>query len=469
MKRIVLCVCGVAAGMAALSAAAWADPPARVGRLSYLDGQVSFASVSVDTGGTWEAAALNLPITAGNQLSTAPGARAEVQIGSAAVRLAPDSSMTFEALDDQTVQIRLDQGDLSVRLREMAPDQAFEVDTQTSSVSLAAPGSYRISQKGTGEAAVTTWNGDAAITGSSVAFHLMSGQAVSIPATGPDASLVASAPPADSWDQWVAQRDSQEDQVASARYASSEMDGVQDLDQYGSWRIIAAYGPVWVPMVSVGWAPYTLGRWVWIAPWGWTWVDAEPWGFAPFHYGRWVFVTGSWCWAPGPVVRHPVFAPALVQWVGGTPWRGQPPDRAHITWVPLRPWQAYRPPYEASPTYRRSVNGMAVIPRAPVPPAPVMRPPFAVPRQPYSSVTPYRAPEGQPFISRRPAYPPATIGRAPSPWARPYVAPPRAIPPNGGPRAYPPRTFQRPPRRGQNPQDPDWLNLLGLDGAPPGH
>ena len=68
------------------------------------------------------------------------------------------------------------------------------------------------------------------------------------------------------------------------------------------------------------WAPYRDGSWTWIAPWGWTWVDNAPWGYAPFHYGRWVQVDQRWAWAPGRLERRPVWAPALVGWVGGAGW-----------------------------------------------------------------------------------------------------------------------------------------------------
>ncbi len=52
-------------------------------------------------------------------------------------------------------------------------------------------------------------------------------------------------------------------------------------------------------------------------PWGWTWVDDAPWGFAPYHYGRWASFGGRWGWIPGPYGVTPVYAPALVAWIGG--------------------------------------------------------------------------------------------------------------------------------------------------------
>ena len=102
----------------------------------------------------------------------------------------------------------------------------------------------------------------------------------------------------------------------------------------------------------------TIGtRWVWVRPWGWTWVDEAPWGFAPFHYGRWVHWGGRWGWWPGAYVARPVFAPALVAWVGSSNWGvsvnvGGPA----IGWVPLAPREVYVPWYRTTPRYVDRVN-----------------------------------------------------------------------------------------------------------------
>ena len=111
---------------------------------------------------------------------------------------------------------------------------------------------------------------------------------------------------------------------AAPLFVSPEMTGVEDLDRHGGWQQHPEYGAVWTPtQVVVGWAPYRHGQWVWQRPWGWTWVDDAPWGFAPFHYGRWLSWGGRWCWAPGPRVARPVYAPALVAWVGGPQYSGR--------------------------------------------------------------------------------------------------------------------------------------------------
>src|SRR5262245_66670830 len=104
--------------------------------------------------------------------------------------------------------------------------------------------------------------------------------------------------------------------------------GTQELDQYGTWRVLDTYGPVWVPRaMPMGWVPYSTGRWIWDPSYGWTWLDDAPWGWAPYHYGRWVFVGGSWAWAPGPIVVRPVYTPALVAFFGGGPGVAGPPVR----------------------------------------------------------------------------------------------------------------------------------------------
>ncbi|PZP35203.1 MAG: hypothetical protein DI603_04840 [Roseateles depolymerans] len=167
----------------------------------------------------------------------------------------------------------------------------------------------------------------------------------------------------DAFGDWVLAESRLEGDASSTSYVSAEMTGVEDLDRYGSWEAASDYGPLWIPTtVVVGWAPYRYGRWAWSRVWGWTWVDDSPWGFAPFHYGRWVQWRGRWCWAPGPYVPRPVYAPALVGWVGGPPavsvniqiGRRPPPPRAG--WYPLAPREVFVPVYRHTPGYVARVN-----------------------------------------------------------------------------------------------------------------
>ena len=54
------------------------DPPARVGRLSYISGTVSFHTLDEDQ---WEPAVMNYPVTEGTSFWTERGARATLQVG----------------------------------------------------------------------------------------------------------------------------------------------------------------------------------------------------------------------------------------------------------------------------------------------------------------------------------------------------------------------------------------------------
>src|SRR2546427_10713282 len=117
------------------------DPPSRVGRLSFLSGSVSFRPGSVDD---WATATTNYPLTTGDHLWTDAGARAEITIGSNAIRLAPPSALGLLALDDRTTQVRLSQGALVVRLRHLGDDESFEIDTPNGAVALLRQGSYRV-------------------------------------------------------------------------------------------------------------------------------------------------------------------------------------------------------------------------------------------------------------------------------------------------------------------------------------
>jgi hypothetical protein len=126
------------------------------------------------------------------------------------------------------------------------------------------------------------------------------------------------APPPDVWDQWNDDRTRDLIDAVSARYVSPELYGTDDLDRHGTWRVMPTYGTVWIPSgIPPGWAPYSDGTWILDPYYGWTWVDRAPWGWAPYHYGRWVHTHGYWAWAPGPLMRRPVYAPALVAFMGG--------------------------------------------------------------------------------------------------------------------------------------------------------
>ena len=332
-----------------------ADPPGRVARLNDSQGSISFRPAGEDD---WVTGVPNRPMVAGDDLWADENSRAEVHIGSTALRLGAQTGISFLALDDDTAQIRLAQGSLIVRVRHVDDDDTYEIDTPNIAFTLLQPGEYRIdvSQDGK-QTVVTTWHGRGHVTGGGFSYTVVAGQTATF--TGDQDHLdydLNQVPQHDEFDDWAFDRDEREDRADSANYVSREMTGYEDLDENGDWSYVAGYGPCWRPRAVVaGWAPYRFGHWVWINPWGWTWVEDEPWGFAPFHYGRWAFVSGGWFWVPGPVVVRPIWAPALVAFVGGRPGFHFSAG-VGVGWFPLAPGEVYLPGYRVSHTYVNNVN-----------------------------------------------------------------------------------------------------------------
>ena len=338
------------------AAAAYADPPARVGRLNHAAGAVSFAPAEAPD--QWTQAALNRPLTAGDRLWADNGGRAEFHIGSTAVRLGARTSLDVLNLNDDTLQFRLAQGAANIRVRHLDPGDTVEIATPAGAVLIREPGSYRVSVDPQSDSSRVVVNfGRAQVVTATQSFNVPSSQAVSFaPNMNPAFELAAYAG-SDEFDRWSAERDRREDRIVSTRYVSPHMTGYEDLDEHGTWRTLPEYGAVWVPTrVASGWAPYRHGHWVWVSPWGWTWVDDAPWGYAPSHYGRWVWTGGYWAWAPGRVVARPVYAPALVAFVGGSHFHVRASSGPAVGWFPLGWRDPYIPSYRASPTYVRNVN-----------------------------------------------------------------------------------------------------------------
>src|SRR5215475_6003080 len=341
------------------------DPPSRVARLAFVRGNVSFNPAGTDD---WVAPVVNRPMTTGDKLWSDDNSRAELHLGYAVVRLSDHTGFSFLNLTDEVTQLRLTEGTLNIRVRRLSDDETFEVDTPNLAFSILRSGSYRINVNEAGDATiVSVREGQGEITGGGSAYTIHSREEGYFNGLDQlDADIQRGLSDEDDFDHWCYDRDRREEHSASARYVSDDVVGYEDLDEYGGWRTVPEYGNVWFPhTVIVGWAPYRYGHWVWISPWGWTWVDDAPWGFAPFHYGRWVVVGGVWGWvpvAPRPAVVtvayvRPVYAPALVAWVGG-PRFGVSigVGGGGVAWFPLGPRDVYCPSYRVGPRYVERVN-----------------------------------------------------------------------------------------------------------------
>ena len=341
------------------------EPPARVGRLSRVQGSVAFRQSPEEE---WTPAIANTALVAGNALYTEPGARAAIQVNQIAIAIEGGTDLQIARLDDEGLIATLPRGSLDIQATGLLEQEKIEVVTAQGRLATGRDGRYLIdagapldAPGGFRPARFSVLAGEAVvIIAEGIEQPLGAGQMLTLTAQGPVLGRIAAPPPLVAWAGGLGGKATQGTPVAAR-----QMTGAEDLGRYGRWESAPEYGDIWYPTVEASYVPYRDGRWVWRDPWGWTWLDERPWGFAPFHYGRWVQVGPRWGWAPRPVVyaeeawrpRRPVWAPALVAFVGVAALGPRGPG---IGWVPLGPREAYYPAFRASPVYVRNVNLYAV-------------------------------------------------------------------------------------------------------------
>ena len=334
-----------------------ADPPSRVARISYTDGAVSFQPGGQ---GEWGTAQRNGTVTIGDKLWTDKDARAELQAGQAAVHLGSMTALSFLNLDDNTIQMRIAEGSVNFRVRELREGEVYEIDAPNLAFTVKEAGAFRIDVSEDGESTrVTVIRGSGEVSAGGQSYPIKAGERGEFNGSQDVRYSVSPAPAPDGFDRWSESRDLKEDNSVSAKYVSRETVGYSDLDDNGTWDEVPEYGHVWYPnQVDVGWAPYSNGYWSYVGPWGWTWVDYSPWGYAPFHYGRWNYFGGRWGWCPGPYYGRPYWGPAFVGFYGGGGWGGGFGFGfgGGVGWFPLGFGEPFRPWYRHSFGYERNIN-----------------------------------------------------------------------------------------------------------------
>src|SRR6266436_5182570 len=190
------------------------DPPGRVARLGYMQGAVSFQPAGESD---WVQAVTNRPMTTGDQLWADQDSRAEVELGSAVIRMAANTGFSFLNLDDRTVQIQLTSGSLNISVRSLNRDDVFEVDTPNQAFSIFQRGRYRVeaSEDGT-YTVVSVREGEGESTGNGQTYTLHAGQRVTFSGTESlNAEMLEIGGP-DEFDNWAYGRDSRYERSRSA-------------------------------------------------------------------------------------------------------------------------------------------------------------------------------------------------------------------------------------------------------------
>jgi len=298
------------------------DVKARVVRISLLTGEVRLKR---NGNKEWERAQVNTALVEGDAVSTDHDARLELQIGARNfVRLGADTMVRVVTLRDEGIALSVVEGTASVRLAKFDREhEYFEIDAPKTTLAAERNGLYRVDVSREGRVRVSARDGGhARIYSETSGFALRDGRTAELIVEGTDAGdwEFVAGNTADSWDDWVNQRERYlADRLRyDVQYYDNDIWGAEDLYAYGDWTYTKDYGWVWRPHASVvsayaDWTPYRYGTWVWIAPYGWTWVGQEPWGWAPYHYGRWVYYNNYWAWSPrGRYYRHSWWRPALV-------------------------------------------------------------------------------------------------------------------------------------------------------------
>ena len=331
------------------------DPPSVVARVSVAMGDVSVEPISVDQ---FSAAEVNDVLTSGDRIYADVGSNAEVESGQLAVRLGQQTDLTVTAMTDTLEQFGLAQGSVHLRSFALNPGTTVELDTPNSVVTVVQPGDVRVDvDPDAGTTTVTLVEGKAQVDGDGFEQVLEAGQRVRLEGSNPVSAQWLDLAEPDGLDGFSSDQDDAYENAMQDQsgYVNPATIGAEDLSANGDWETDPSEGPVWYPTgVGVGWTPYSVGRWGWVAPWGWTWVERERWGFAPFHYGRWEHRVDRWGWIPGPPVVRPIYAPAMVAFVGQP---GLVDGGGVVTaWFPLGPREPYVPWYHASPLYLNRAN-----------------------------------------------------------------------------------------------------------------
>ena len=187
----IICNLAIAAiSFLGLAGAALADPPGRVGRLSYVEGTVSFHSPDSQD---WSAAQLNYPISNSNSLWTEADSRAEVQAGDMELVMDESTQLDVSELDDSGTIISVPQGVLNIQIHTL-PQNIVQVQTSSGAINLKQPGSYHIDAghsdpENAAPVQITVLHGEAEVTSPDSHVIIQSGQNAIIGANPPSFTL----------------------------------------------------------------------------------------------------------------------------------------------------------------------------------------------------------------------------------------------------------------------------------------
>jgi hypothetical protein len=289
--------------------------------------------VRTEDTGEWVPASINMPLVDGDRIWVPEGGRAELRLRDGTfLRLDENSALEILTVERDSFQFYLTEGRSYTNFRGLR-GSLLQIDTPVSSTRVYDRSNLMIEATQDGYTDISVYRGVVYAESRDGRTTVEGGNTLSL-GEGTYAELSPLGAP-DEWERWNRERDRRfAERRPPSRYLPDELQAYSgDFEENGRWVQVREYGYVWTPtvFVSVGWAPYRVGRWVWMGG-DYVWVSYEPWGWAPYHYGRWAFIsTIGWCWVP-PARGAVYWGPGFVGWVR-TP--------TYVSWVPLAPREIY--------------------------------------------------------------------------------------------------------------------------------
>ncbi len=318
-----------------------------VGRISQIQGEL--LRYDPETG-DWLATVKDSPFGVDDILLTSVGGRAEIIMpNNTWARIDGDTQIQLLAISEDLTEVDLASG--KARLFNKSSDREIKASTPFGYVMAPAETTFDL-YVGERDMEVIALEGTVYFVhnSSDTRHEVIAGSSAVSADIARVVASEGSLPPG--WHEWNRERDllwakRMQEKGESANYLPPSLhEEAYVLEKYGRWENVRYDGEdyhFWRPVhISVGWAPFTVGRWSrWCGDH--VWLPYEPFGYLTHHYGNWIFTQGYWYWAP-PVTGVMAYAGLPLLKVGFSWYPGRVGwiySGAHVGWIPLAPYEPY--------------------------------------------------------------------------------------------------------------------------------
>ena len=230
--------------------------------ISLIDGDVQIITEDTEE---WIPASINMPLRDGDRIWVPEGGKLELRLRDGTyLRLDEVSALEVLTLDKDSFQFYLTEGHAYANFSGQG-GSFLQMDTPVSSVRVYDPSIFKVDLFEDGLNQISVLKGSVDVENRSGRTTVKSGYTLTLQ----DETYAELSPlgPVDDWETWNVERDRRlAERRPSPSYLPEELYGyANDFETYGRWVYVREYGYVWRPTlgVSVGWAPYRIGRWVW--------------------------------------------------------------------------------------------------------------------------------------------------------------------------------------------------------------